>query len=327
MSNAKANTGIIKDALRRFHHLPNLTIAKYIITKHPEAFEGNIEKVRSRIRYYRGANGKDHRGHLKTDEFMPTSPIKMPQTWRKIRTPYHLDPGLWLVLSDIHVPFHEPKPLEQAIKYGQAENVDGIFLNGDIQDCASISFWPTAKRDFDAEVELSIDFFDWLRSEFPKVKIVYKPGNHEYRLPRYFIKNAPEMAESPISAMEVTMGFEDREIEFLDYFQLVYAGLLPIIHGHEVQHISRTVNPARGLFLRSKTFSACSHCHSTSEHPEKTIEGKLLTTWSFGCLCDLQPEYNPFGNQWNWGFALINVEKDGDFEVTNKRILPSGDVR
>jgi hypothetical protein len=126
--------------------------------------------------------------------------------------------------------------------------------------------------------------------------------------------------------METILGLEYRDIEFLDYLQLVMAGKLPILHGHEVPNISRTVNPARGLFQHTKTWAMCSHCHTTSQHPAKDIYGTLLTTWSTGCLCDLSPDYNPFGNNWNWGFALVNVEKNGDFEVENKRILPSGKV-
>ena len=126
--------------------------------------------------------------------------------------------------------------------------------------------------------------------------------------------------------METLLGFEERNIEFLDYNQKVYAGELPIIHGHEVQHLQTMVNPARGLFLKTKTFSACSHCHRNSEHSTRDINDVMLTTWSFGCLCDLSPDYNPIGNEWNWGFALINVEDKGFFEVENRRILPNGKI-
>ena len=45
---------------------------------------------------------------------------------------------------------------------------------------------------------------------------------------------------------------------------VVMAGKLPILHGHEINHIDRAVNPARGLFLKAKSWAACSHCHSTS---------------------------------------------------------------
>lgn len=317
---------IVRDAVRRFFHLPNQTIAKYILATHGPLFDGDLEKIRSRVRFVVGKKGKHNRG-IATDRSLFRDTIKtIPKTWREVRTPYHLPTGLGLILSDAHVPFHEPDAIEAAVQAGQAEKVDWVFLNGDIQDCAAVSFWPKRKRDMNAEIEMVIDFFDWLRNQFPKKKIIYKPGNHEYRLPRYYMSKAPELIDTPYAAMEAVLGFEKRKITFLDYFQLVYAGDLPIIHGHEVKGISNTVNAARGLFLKTKTYSACSHCHSTSEHPTRTIEGKLLTTWSFGCLCDLNPEYCVFGNNWNHGFALINVEKDGFFEVVNRRILPNWKV-
>lgn len=318
---------IVIDACRRFSHLPTRTIVSHLLNTYGALFDNDPEKIRDSVRYYRGQKGEAKReaAHNHQDLFKVGS-VKLPPTWRSVRTSYALPPGLWLVMSDVHVPFHEPKPLEAAVQAGQAEKVDGILLNGDIQDCAALSFWPTARRDFNREIESVIDFLDWLRQSFPKAKIVYKPGNHEYRLPRYFVKNAPELATSPLAAMETVLGFEERQIEFLDYFQIVMAGKLPIIHGHEVPAIIRSVNPARGLFLRTKTFSACSHCHSTSEHSPVDIHGELLTTWSFGCLCNLSPDYSPYGNNWNWGFALVNVEKDGNFEVVNRRILDSGKV-
>lgn len=316
---------IVKDAIRRFAHLPKQTVARHILATHGNLWDGNLEAIRNTIRYYTGANGDKNRSNL-TDCSMVDmcSGVPMPETWRRKRDDYHMPSGLWLILSDVHVPFHEPRPLETAIKWGQVEKVDGIFLNGDIQDCASVTFWPTARRDFNKEVEQSIDFLDFLMGEFPGKPIVYKAGNHELRLPRRFVSKLPELAESPLAAMETVIGFEERGIEFLDYFQLVYFGDLPVIHGHEVCNISRTVNPARGLYIRTKTFSACSHCHSTSEHTSKAINGTLLTTWSFGCLCDLNPEYNPLGNDWNWGAGMISVEDDGNFEVVNRRILSNG---
>ena len=318
---------IVKNAIRRFHHLPNLTIAKHILNTHGDLFEQDLEKIRSRVRYWTGRTGQGNRNKVGDKSLFKTGVSKIPKTWRKTRTPYKLPPGLWLAMADLHVPFHEPKPIETAIKYGQAEGVDGIFILGDLQDCAAVSYWPTAHRDFNSEIEATIDFFDFLANEFPGKPIVYKPGNHEYRLPRYFLSKAPELVETPLAAMETVLGFEERGIEFLDYFQLVYAGKLPMLHGHEVQAISRAVNPARGLFLRTKQYALCAHCHTTSEHSASTVENKLITTWSIGCLCDLSPDYRPFANDWNWGCALINVEKDGDFEVVNKRILPSGELR
>ena len=157
--------------------------------------------------------------------------------------------------------------------------------------------------------------------------MVYKPGNHEYRLPRRFVQMMPELAETPVAAMETFMGFEERNIEFLDYQQIVRAGKLPIIHGHEVRNLQRMVSPARGLFLRTKAFAACSHAHGTSEYGTRDINENVITTWSFGCLSDLNPDYNPFGNEWNWGCAIVHIDSDGGFEVDNRKIMPSGNLK
>jgi predicted phosphodiesterase len=317
-------TQIVKDAVRRFHHLPDRTIARYILQEHGDLFNNDLEGIRGKVRYWTGKDGKNSRDRASDKSLFKDLPSKIPQTWRKTRTKYKLNPGLWAVFSDIHAPFHEPIPIEVAVSYAQSQKVNGVFFNGDFQDCASVSYWPKAKRDFNKEIGVVIDLLDWFRSEFPNQEFVYKPGNHEYALPRYYMAKAPELAGTPLAAMETVIGFEERNIEFLDYHQVVMAGKLPIIHGHEVSRIDRSVNPARGLFLRAKTFAACSHCHTTSEHTPRNLVGELLTTWSFGCLCDLSPDFNPLGNDWNWGFSLIYVEKDGSFEVENRRILPSG---
>ncbi len=237
-----------------------------------------------------------------------------------------LDEGLWLVLADMHVPFHEPKPIESTVSYGQKNKVTGILIAGDFQDCMSISYWPqTRKRDYDAELVMVIDMLDFLRYEFPKAKIVYKMGNHEYRLPAKYYKNVPELAGIPLAAMDAVLDLEGRGIETVEYTQLTMAGKLPIYHGHEFK-ICSTISPARGLFLKTATYGACAHFHQTSMHPGKNVFDELLTTHSFGCLCDLHPDWNPWGNQWNWGTALINVEKNGFFEIENKRILSNGKI-
>jgi len=318
---------LVKDTVRRFYHLPALTIARHLVANYGPEFDHDLEQARTAVRYVLGKSGAKNRDKTKDKELFRDTVVPMPKTWRKPRVPYHLDPGLWLILSDIHIPFHEPDPLEAAIEWGQANNVDGVFLNGDCMEQLAMSFWPTAKRDFDSEVELQIDFLDFLRQQFPGKKIIYKPGNHEYRMPQYYVSHAPELATSPLAAMELVLGLEERNIEFLDFYQLVYAGKLPIIHGHEVRNLNTAVNPARGLALKAKTFCACSHCHRTSEHTGRDIIGNVITTWSFGCLCNLSPDFNPYCNDWNWGAGLINIHKGGGFEVENRRIMTSGKLK
>jgi hypothetical protein len=307
---------IVLKAINRFPNLPNRTISRYILMENGEYFDGDLEKIRDSVRYYSGARGKlSKHPNRKT--------VEMPLTWRHKRTPYRLSPGKWLILPDVHVPFHEPRAVEAAIQYGKDNKVSGLFFPGDLQDCAAVSFWQSSrKRNFDKELEIFIDFLDFIEKEFPTQEKVWLPGNHEYRLPRYYQSKAPELIGMPLQAFDTVLALEQRKIIRLEYNQIVMAGKLPIIHGHEFK-ISTAVNAARGLFLKANSWAMCAHYHSTNEHTDKNIQGTLLTTWSMGCLCDLSPDFSPYGNRWNWGFALVDIDKNGSFEVYNKRILPS----
>jgi hypothetical protein len=326
MSRSKARAQIVRDTVRRFSHLGNRTIARHLIANYGDLFDNDVEKARSAVRHIVGKKGELNRENASDKSDFRDSPVLMPKTWSQPRHDYNLPEGLWLYMSDVHVPFHEPKPIEAAVQYGHVNEVTGILLNGDIFDYAGIGFWPTERRDFDKELEITIDFLDFLRHEFPNAKIVFKPGNHEFRLPRYFVAKAPEVATSPMAAMESVMNFEGRKIEFLDFKQKINAGGLSILHGDEIA-ISAAVNPARGLFLKSKVSALCGHYHRSSEHTEANLHGQVVTCWSIGCMCNLSPDYAPYNN-WSWGTGLISVGSKGNgFEVESRRILPSGKLK
>jgi hypothetical protein len=62
------------------------------------------------------------------------------------------------------------------------------------------------------------------------------------------------------------------------------------------------------------------HCHQTSEHSESTLENAIITTYSTGCLCTLAPDYDPFCVKHNQGFAMIEIQENGNYKVHNRRI-------
>jgi len=63
------------------------------------------------------------------------------------------------ILSDIHFPYHSLEALTIAIKHLRQENIDCLYLNGDIMDFYSISRHEKDKdlRDFKREVDMSRD--------------------------------------------------------------------------------------------------------------------------------------------------------------------------
>jgi hypothetical protein len=50
------------------------------------------------------------------------------------------------------------------------------------------------------------------------------------------------------------------------------------------------------------------------------MNGKIVTTWSIGCLSELHPAYMPL-NKWNNGCAIVYLHEDGEqYDFINKRI-------
>jgi len=227
-----------------------------------------------------------------------------------------------LFLSDIHLPYQDNKALELAIEYGLDQKVNAIYLNGDTLDCyqASRFIKDRRMRDLGGELELCRGFLKMLQDTF-KCPIYYKIGNHEERWENYLKLNAPEMFGIPDFELSTLLRFREFGVNEIKSKQIAYAGKLALLHGHEFGYsVYSPVNAARGLYTRAKESSIIGHHHQTSEHSEKSLSGDVVTTWSSGCLCGLSPEYMPF-NKWNHGFSHIKIEKGGNYNLDNLRII------
>ncbi len=230
--------------------------------------------------------------------------------------------GRWLLLSDLHFPFHNRKVIETAIDRAKKDGVVGVILNGDILDSHEVSDFdkePTAPR-YVKEIEQGNQFLDWLDGKLPTARIIYKEGNHEERLKRYIIKRAPALFGLDVVTLPALLDFKQRGVEWVGDKRVIRLGNLAVIHGHEFQRgISAPVNPARGFFLRGKECVIGGHHHQTSEHHGKTLSGKQRAAWSTGCCCGLHPPYMPV-NEWNLGYAMVELFDGGEFDVRNVRV-------
>lgn len=315
---------IVDNAIQEFPDTPTATLAKMLYKQHPKAFM-SLESIRSMIRYRRGNNGKANRDTAKanhSDTFRKNgkSGFKIPKSDSKIRRNYNLINGTWGILSDIHIPYHDEEAIEIALSHCEEVAVDHILLNGDTCDCYNISSHEKdpEERDLSNELYKTREFLAHLRQRFPKAKIVYKIGNHEARWERYLATKAPELIGVQNFEMYYVLDFAKWGIELVESMRKIKAGKnLTILHGHEVRNSG--VYPARSLLQRTHTCAIAGHNHRTSNYNEKTSDGKYISAWTSGCLCDMQPEYMPI-NQWNHGFIILELQGN-DFTVYNKRIV------
>jgi len=266
------------------------------------------------------------------NELMPeaSNPLDLPPSQESNYKPYKLpiNHNNILIIGDIHVPYHNIQALTLALKYGLENEVNTILLNGDIIDFYAISRFEKdpRKRNFGHEVLMTRQFLATLRKLFPAAAIYYKCGNHDVRYDHYIMRNAPDLLGMDEFNFESLMHLDQHNITFIPDKQIIHAGKLTILHGHELgASVFSPVNIARGLFLRTKDSALCGHHHQASDHSEPTINGKVIMCWSVACLCELHPDYMPI-NKHHHGFAHVRVMDTGDFEVSNYRIV-NGKIR
>lgn len=247
-------------------------------------------------------------------------PKAFPPTHRKAHVVN--GPATVLVLPDVHVPFHDKQAIEIALDYGKKARATHILLNGDFVDFYALSRFDKnmarGLRLFE-EMEVAKELLEHILATFPKASVIYKEGNHDERLGLYVSSKAPELTGAIDLSLRAFFGHYDR-VSWVGDKRPVHLGKLPVFHGHEwKQGMQPAVNPSRWLFLRTLVSAMCGHFHQKSEHTELTANGKLITTYSLGCLCHRSPDYMPY-NKWSTGFALVRVEEGNAYDVQSLKI-------
>lgn len=320
---------IVLEYLQKYPNASTRAIARMLINDYPLDFSES--NARSLTQIYRGEHGSGKNPKEKT--FYRTEETKKQFMKRKFELPesdyqktesYVVPRGQnnVLVLSDIHIPYQDNKALELAINYGLEQKVNAIYLNGDTIDMYQGSRFIKDRRlrDLAGELELTREFLKLLKDTFD-CPIYFKIGNHCERWENYLRLKAPELLGIDDFKLEQILRLREYGANLIGGKQIAMLGKLPIMHGHEwFGGFAPPVNPARGLYLKAKESCIIGHHHRTSEHTEKSLAGKVTTTWSTGCLCGLEPEYMPYNN-WNHGFAHVTVNKDGSYEVKNIKII------
>jgi len=299
--------------------MPTLKLARIMYGEN-ELFFKNIEDARTVLRGIEGKRSTKKNKIYKQIPERPKNPYSLPQSNEAIYKPYFLNAKRLLVLSDIHIPYHSIDAITCAFDFAKQEKPDAILLNGDTLDFFSLSRFakdPKA-RSFAHELETFKEFMTILKKTFD-AKIYFKLGNHEERYFHFLWMKSNELVGVDEFELENIIKARAEGIEIIKDKRIMKAGDLNIIHGHEFGgSVFSPVNIARGLFLKAKVSAMQGHNHQTSEHTERDMNGRITTTFSLGCMCELSPAYLPI-NKWNHGFAIVDIDGD-EFNVRNKRI-------
>ncbi len=306
--------------------MPTLKLARIMYRENQLLFN-DLEAARYALRYIEG-KGSGKRVKKNDPKYIiperVKNPYNLPDSDEKEYLPYVISGVKRIViLTDIHLPYHNIEALTGAIKYAKDQKPDAILLNGDTIDCHTISRFikdPKA-RDFKGELDAFKSFMNVLDNQLG-CKVYFKLGNHEVRYQNFLYQKAGELLGIEEFEFENILKARAKGIEIIGDKTVMKLNKLNGIHGHEyIGGISAPVNTARGLYLRGKVSAFQGHTHQHSSHTEVDMNGKTVTTYSIGCLCELHPSYMPL-NKWGHGMAVVDLDPNGeDYEFRNHVII------
>jgi predicted phosphodiesterase len=301
------------------NELMKLTMAKLMYKERPEVFN-TLDHARDMVRNYTGKGAKYGMTEARfVNACQPRSQARPREDFILPKVNNNI-----LLLSDIHVPYHDEQAIDAALAWGKDHHINTIILTGDFMDFFRLSRFTQSVHEPDLayELESGYEMMYYIANRFPKAKIYFLPGNHEFRLEMYLQNKAPELlaAEPGLSNLDFYLKFADFGVSYLNNSQLIQAGKLFIGHGSEFHGGAGGVNPSRTFTLRTGGNFIAGHFHRTSEDSSTHIDGSVKGCWSMGCLCGLWPDYSKY-NKWNHGFAHVRTNDDCTFKVFNARIF------
>lgn len=269
-------------------------------------------------------------GYTKGDE-TPSSKAKMTpekNNFRKERKKAKLTPppiadqvGMHILIGCNHVPFHNVEMhdgLLELIK-DHKRQIKGFHLMGDFMDLNSLSshdrgrFTAVPGLTLDEEYEAGNDLLDQFDAVLPKKAWkTYLYGNHEDRWNRWMSQfdNAKTPLQSPEDALDLAgRGYQVKDNWKQDYFTI--GSHLDILHG-----IYYSIHCAKAHL--DKLRGSCAFVHT---HRQQTfIEGNM-GAFNIGSGADFDsPAFNyatrPMKGQWSNGFAVVMIEPDGSYNIT-----------
>lgn len=258
-------------------------------------------------------------------DMLHSDDIDLPYGTNEVDLPYKLEASVVGVISDVHVPFHDKRAAEAALRYMRSQGIDTLVINGDFMDMYQISAHDKDKRrsiTFGDELEEGRLILSQIRSYFGAgVQIIYQEGNHEERYER-FLPQAMASDKVRGSSIAQQLDLHQHSVTWVGGRRGIELGRLSIYHGHEMR--ASGMNAARQLSMRLMDNVLIGHLHRPQSLQRPRLKGDVIGSWVSGCLCNLRPFYAPL-NEWQHGFNMVRVHSDGMFQLEN-RLISQGQV-
>lgn len=227
-----------------------------------------------------------------------------------------------LLIPDVHWPWGDCAAYEKMLNISRFQNeinpLDEIIILGDFADCYTLSLHKKLPSHLTMSStrltdELSDVYFRLheLRSSFPKAKITYLEGNHEFRLGRYIIDKCPEVF-GLIKLLPEVLKLDQLKIDWIPYgrHQLYNVFNTDLYCRHAPWNGGK--HTAMGTADRGKISLIFGHTHRKQSATIRTADGKEISCISMGNLVNDKSEIFDYmdHDDWSKGFGFVFADKD-----------------
>lgn len=230
-------------------------------------------------------------------------------------------------LSDIQFPFQDDMALEIAFDLMKERKPSIIWLGGDIADNYSLASWTISKEqaNFGKEVDMVRQFFDRLRTTFPKARIYWQEGNHEARIRNYILQKAVMLEPMLRASLSMDAIYHLPEYGIKYVIGPAKIGKLYHIHGHEKRSSSGQLVHVALSYVRWLNRNVIfGHWHVEQMFPIHEIDGSYKEAYANPCLFDITKM--PFGGYQGVdlnmrGLSFVTYAKSDYFHVEQLKFV------
>jgi len=232
-----------------------------------------------------------------------------------------------LFYSDLHIPYNDP--VAEAIMWDivreHVRPLSYIINGGDLWDCHAISKFARtepSQMSLKESRDKAREHLAKVHKMFPRAEKWFLPGNHEARWTTYFT-DKPEVHDFEELSLESALQLEKHHWRWVERKPLsgsmLHLGKLML--GHFNRCLKDSGRTAKALSDRYSRSIVQAHTHRLGAYHKTNAELERRAGYEAGCLCDISQCYIEEPD-WQQGFLIINITKDGYFTIETVPIIP-----
>ena len=227
-----------------------------------------------------------------------------------------------LIIPDCHIPFEDKRAYALMLKVATKLNIHEVVILGDFLDMYGLSRFDKdpAMGDmaalYDLEIQRGRERIEQLELKFPRAKLVFIEGNHEFRLAAYMKQGGGTLRNRISIPKELCL--DKRDWTWVPYdhkqrYQILKSDMWARHEPFGSAQPSTQAQKAGDSFIYGHT-----HRVQQGEYVTK-LSGRHIIAINGGWLGD--PKQKVFGYvkslpTWSWGFTIVSTEgKKFDYQI------------